>query len=468
MRELALLVSVSGCIAVAGIAYLVLKRTVLDIRFVQRNPWGLLWYLSIALVLIPLILVSYLGIDRIKVFYIAYPGLELPVTEITLVTLGTYILSLGIFLRLFGLSYKKWVMDSPLNAKWLYKKLTNICFALSLFNIFMLGIFYFFGYKHAFLTSVIEGTPLLKVRLMNKYSSQVPSQVASLVFTAGYLLAIFSGYVGRYSIARSVVYLTIALLTLTAPGDKAPLVIGILLWIFAQGALLPRRFFSLKLFRSLMLIILVSLGLIYLGYSLNVSRWSSFEEFGTYLVNRLGIGQMAGMYETLALAKQGYLPESNFFWHMIPFARFYVDYIDYQKYLMMITEGYEFTEMGVKNTYFVAEAYAMGGIWLAALSPVIVAFASSLSLYCLMKMFKSAVGSELAIVAVPIYFLTHDITGGFGSFPLLKGLLLLTLHLGVLWGWWRFVSFIRFGLVKKSPRVLPRTTMNKPCISNQK
>ena len=467
MRGLALLVSVSGCIVVAGIAYLVLKRTVLDVRFAQRNPWGLLWYLSIASVLIPLILVSYLGIDKIKVFYIAYPGLELPVTEITLVTLGTYILSLGIFLRLFGLSYRRWVMDSPLNSKWLYKKLTNICFALSLFNIFMLGIFYFFGYKHAFLTSVIEGTPLLKVRLMNKYSSQVPSQVASLVFTAGYLLAIFSGYVGRYSIARSVVYLTIALLTLTAPGNKAPLVIGILLWIFAQGALLPRYLFSLKLFIGLMLIIFIGLGLAYLGYYLQAPQ-SSFGDFEVYLVNRLGVGQMAGMYETLALATQGYLSESNFYWHMIPFASFFVDYIDYQKYLMMISEGYEFAEMGVKNTYFVAEAYAMGGIWLAALSPVIVAFASSLSLYCLMKMFKSAVGSELAIVAVPIYFLTHDITGGFSSFPLLKGLLLLTLHLGVLWGWWRFVSFIRFGLVKKLPRVLPRTTMNKPCISNQK
>ena len=172
------------------------------------------------------------------------------------------------------------------------------------------------------------------------------------------------------------------------------------------------------------------------------------------------------MYETLALAKQGYLPDSNFYWHMIPLARFFVDYIDYQKYLMMITEGYEFTEMGVKNTYFVAEAYAIGGIWLAVLSPVIVGFASSLGLHLLMKIFKSAIGSELAIVAVPIYFLTHDITGGFSSFQLLKGFLLLTVHLGVLWVWWRFISFIRFGLVRKSLCVLPRTTLNKPYISN--
>jgi len=215
-----------------------------------------------------------------------------------------------------------------------------------------------------------------------------------------------------------------------------------------------------------MLITLVGLRLVYLGYSLKGSQWPSFEEFGAYLVNRLGIGQMAGMYETMALAKQGYFLTSNFYWHIIPFARFFVDYIDYHKHLMMITEGYEFTEMGVKNTYFVAEAYAIGGIWLAVLSPIIVGFASSLGLHLLMKMFKSAIGSELAIVAVPIYLLTHNITGGFSSFPLLKGLLLLTVHLGVLWVWWRFISFIRFGLVRKSPRVLLRTTLNKPYISN--
>ena len=71
-----------------------------------------------------------------------------------------------------------------------------------------------------------------------------------------------------------------------------------------------------------MLITLVGLRLVYLGYSLKGSQWPSFEEFGAYLVNRLGIGQMAGMYETMALAKQGYFLTSDFYWHIIPFACF--------------------------------------------------------------------------------------------------------------------------------------------------
>ena len=73
-----------------------------------------------------------------------------------------------------------------------------------------------------------------------------------------------------------------------------------------------------------MLITLVGLGLVYLGYSLyslKGSQWPSFEEFGAYLVNRLGIGQMAGMYETMAFAKRIFLA-SDFYWYIIPFARF--------------------------------------------------------------------------------------------------------------------------------------------------
>jgi hypothetical protein len=436
MRDLALLVSIVGSMTVVGVAYLVLKDTLLDITYPRENPWGFLWYFSLIIVLVPLILVSYLGIDRIEVFYIAHAGLEFPVATITIVSLIVYILSLGLFLRLFGLCFQ--CRNSPPHYKFSYGKLERVCFSLSLLGLLLLGGFSLLGYRHAFVTSLIEGTPLLNIRLANKYSSQVPSQVAALVPLTGYLLAIFSGYIGRYRLAKSAACLAIALLILAAPGDKAPLVYGVLLWTFAQRALMPRRFLSLKFLGWLMFVLIVSLALIYPIYSLQVSQKSSFEEFGVYLVNRLGIGQMAGMYETFALAEQGHRFSSDFSWHLVPFAKFFVNYVDYQKYLMMVTEGYGFAEMGVKNSYFAAEAYAIGGWGLVALSPVIVGFTSSLGLYCLIRMFKSAVGSGLDIVAVPIYLMAHNITGGFSSFPLLKGLLMLVFHLGILWIWWKF------------------------------
>ena len=85
----------------------------------------------------------------------------------------------------------------------------------------------------------------------------------------------------------------------------------------------------------------------------------------------------------------------DFYWHMFPGARLFVDYVDYQKVLMMVTEGYGYSEMGVKNSYFIAEAYAMGGFCVNVLSPIIVAFSTALGLIILIDLLKRIVGKRV-------------------------------------------------------------------------
>jgi len=74
MNEGALIISVLGLILVPLISYILLKGTIFDVSSPKDNPWPLLWYYGLALVLIPLIIVSTVGIDHIPIFFKAVPG----------------------------------------------------------------------------------------------------------------------------------------------------------------------------------------------------------------------------------------------------------------------------------------------------------------------------------------------------------------------------------------------------------
>ena len=161
---------------------------------------------------------------------------------------------------------------------------------------------------------------------------------------------------------------------------------------------------------------------------------------------------MAGVYETFGLEKSGSLPKGDFYWHMFPGASLFVNYIDYQKALMMVTEGYGYSEMGVKNSYFIAEAFAIGGYPLMFLSPFIVAFSTALGLIVLVDLLKRIVGSKLSWpIAMLLCVKTQSITGGFSSFPLLKGVILIVGQLLVIWALCIIIMhFPKFSLKKRS------------------
>ncbi len=455
MNEVAFFLSLIGSFGVLGIAYFILKGTVLDISCLRDNPWPVIWYLQLFFTLLPLVVVGYLGIENISMLYIAKPGLETPVAVAVIMTLLLYIFFLAFFLRVFGLYRRKVLCFTRSDFSDISKRIAKFCNFLSIIGLLLLVAFYILGYQHAFLFSLIYDVPLLQVRLHNAYATNVPSQVRSILFLIGYLLAILSGYYGRYKITGSLLYFLIALFILTSPGDKASFVFPFIFWLLAYGKPLPQSPFSRQALRFILFFVIAVLGLVYLVVNVQTGHNISIQEFCYYLLNRLGVGQMAGVYETAGLVKEGNSLVGDFYWHMIPFARFFVDYVDYQKYLMMITEGYGFSEMGVKNTYFLAEAYAIGGTYLAIFSPVIVAFSTSFGLLLLIAMFKFFFGNDLPSIAAPLsialYLKTHDITGGFSSFPLLKGLLLIIFQLGglwILWMLWKFCLSIRHKDVK--------------------
>lgn len=428
MIEGTFIISLVGLLAVPLMAFVLLKGTLFDITNLRNNPWPLLWYFMLLLVLLPLVIVSALGIDNIPLLYVAQPGTEGQIAFIVISSLVGYIIILSFSCRLFKLRNPKANLSiSSLS------KLKSLAGALSQLGILTITIFLLLGYRHAFLMALLFDESLIKVRLANKYLSIIPSQIASIILPLGYILAALAGYIGRFKLILSLKYLAIALFLLSAPGDKAPPLWGIAIWAIAQGSFLHRTVFSLKSILLLSFLVIGILTLTYFVYSVQQPNSNSVD-FGRYLLGRLGVGQMGGVYETFGLIQNGLMPKGKFYLHIIPGARFFVQYVDYHKVLMMVTEGTGYTEMGVKNTFFIAEAYAIGGMWLMAISPIIVGFSMALGLSILITFLRKFIGEELAYpIGLLLYLRAHDITGGFSVFPLLKGLILLLGQLLILW-----------------------------------
>jgi len=439
MDELAFVISLTSLLVIPLIAYVLLKNTLLDITYLRDNPWPLLWYFTLAIVLVPLVIVSALGIENTPGLYKAQPGTESLVALIVITTLIEYVVALAFSLRLFKLPFRRDILGKPQDEK----QLREAAFALALFGLLILVLFYLLGYKHAFLSALLEKRRLLELRLANKYASHVPSQIAAILPLVGYILCALAGYIGRKKLLQSFGYLALGILFLSAPGDKAPPIWGIIIWVLAQGALLPKRVLSVRSVIGLGLISIVGLGAVFLVTSVQVPGMTR-DMFLRYLLVRLGVGQMAGVYETFGLIQANSLPEGDFWLHMIPGARFVVDYTDYQKVLMMVTEGYGYAKMGVKNTLFIAEAWAIGGLPLALFSPIMVGISTGIGLAVLVLVVHRIVGKGLApSIALLLYLKTHNITGGFSSFPLFKGLILTLGYVVIIIVWYYLFIYSR-------------------------
>ena len=423
------------------------RGTVLEFSLRKKRIWSLLWYWQLLIVLMPLSIVSYFGAsyfkDNIKVFFVADSGVEGPVAFITLSAMYGLIIFLFLFFKLFNLSASLCEFpDEALEKRGLFFKVERFAIAVLFLSLIIFIVGYMLGFKHALLVSLFTDKTLLHIRLENAYASGLPSQLSSLIPLSGNILAISAGFLSLYSKSKAVLYLTLGFLLASAAGDKASMIYVFLFFLLARFSFvsLPFRFEAYYIRKRMFVIGSVLVVLLYYILKLQVPNLTP-TSFMWYLLRRLGVGQMAGVYETYALAIFNQIPALPYFWHGIPFASLMVEYTDFQKILMMVTECYGYTEMGVKNSLFIAEAFAMGGIPLLVFSPIIVAASMSLGLLLFFVFLKLFFGKEVAkIYFLPIFLLTQNITGGFSNYPLLKGLFFVMLQFGLIWIAWLFVG----------------------------
>lgn len=404
------------------------RNTALNLEMNKGATYPLLMLQSLVSVIPAYLLIQYYGIEQFPAsFRIATNEVAFSTGLWIIYSLYLFAIFLAISLRFFPLP--KRVDSSTLPG--ITPDERAFAAAALWTGIFLLAIgILFLGYQHAFLYSLLTGDFLLRVRLDNAYQSSLPTQISYLFRLCSWILAVHAGRaLAERSWRRSIFYLCTALLLASVRGDKAPLVGVLVLYLIARMSLRPIKFSFVKF---------VVYGLTGVVGLLFVLFWVvkvqnpdfSVDDYAIYLANRAGVGQMAGAYESFAVGGLS----GSFFWHMIPFASIFVDYPIYDKELMVLVEGVDKFDMGVKNSLFISEAYGIGGYALLVFSPIVVGISYALSLLLGYRGMKVLFGKAVAFVYfLPLFMMSMDITGNFSSFPFLKSCILNMIVISLLW-----------------------------------
>lgn len=414
----------STIIAFGFLVILLLNRgTFLDFK----NIWSVIFYKQALLILLPVLLLSTINAKE-------FTSLKM-VNQSDVFFISSLVLFSFFIFALFFLVLNRFFLKSK------YINLSSRVFtrnsAVDYFSVAAIfsGVFLlifsilFLGYQHAFIASILSGVNILHVRLQNAYSTNLPSQLAYLITVSYWVAAIYSSLLAtekRY--INSLFFFVVGVFLSSAGGSKAPVVdlfvFFVMGYLYFSSNSLKKVSFS-KILLWFPVYISVIFIVLYYVVSLQIADLT-ISKFLIYLLERLGVGQMAGVYETFSI--DFLLPGSA--WHMIPFANLFVDYPIFSKELMLLTENREFSDTGVKNSFFIAEAYGMGGWFLMIVSPVWMAFAYIIKIFILSFFLKYAFGESVRdVYLLPLFFLSTNPTGDFSSFAFQKGTLLLVFTL---------------------------------------
>lgn len=425
------------------------RGTALELRINRGSVYSLILYKSLIFVVPACLLVQYFGVG-------AFPrSFRLADDNITFFAGLWVAYGLFLFAFIFAICLRFLNLPRAVNSETLptiTRDEESFAWAAVLTVGIMLTIaIMFLEYRHAFIYSLITNEHLLRIRLDNTYHSRLPSQVSYLFAVCSWVLAIFSG---RLLAERKHIYFfvifVLALIGASVGGGKAPVVeVIFLLWVAKISmrpmvVSLPKVFFGGG--------VGAVLGLIVFFFVVRVQVPDmTLEEYWIYLANRAGVGQMTGVYESFAVGES---IAGDFFWHIIPFASVFVDYPVYDKELMVFVENVAHTDMGVKNSFFISEAFGIGGYGLLIFSPVIVGISYGLSIFAGYRWMATIFTRNIAVVyAIPIFLLSMNLTGGFSSFPLLKGCILNLIIISCLWPAYYLVKGVSSGFGRWGLRV---------------
>ena len=425
------------------------RNTIFAFSLKNANLSGILIIKEIYLyVVLGVFLFEIMGVSAFTTFFVTDESAK-QTGLIIFYAISLLFLSIGFFSKFV---FKKYLVINSIDFS---NKITNININLLLFILaamifLLLIIFNFFNLRHAFLTSILSGESLINVRLANRYSG-IPTVLISFY---NFLVLIFIVLIGYYrsSLSRLMVFLSVLLLLLFTSffGGKAPILDAFIIYTVSTLNKSTNLRFNIRLVSKIL--VLIAASVVALFYIVKI-QYPDLElnSFFQYLIGRIGIGQIHGVYEQFVLQ----LNDSSYIYHTIPFANFFMDYNVFNKDLMMNTWGMyrsSAEETGVMNSLFIGEALAIGGYLLVFLSPVIVAFN-----YCFLaffvvfffhKFFSFPINDSKklgGLIVVSFILFTGDITG----LLLFKSFFMLAIFLMLVFLGYRF-----FRLISTSSRVV--------------
>ncbi|RLZ07470.1 hypothetical protein EAH57_12975 [Acinetobacter sp. 2JN-4] len=400
-------------ISILFINFYLLRDTIFGISFSRKNYNGILLAREFIIVITFGVWVVYiLGLNNIPTFFVKQESLFLS-SIIILSTFNAFLISVLFFSRYFFRNYFI-LHDNKLNFR--NGKFVLTIFSLNLFACVLL--IHFLGAKHAIINSIITGSNLLDVRMENRYSSNIPTVIASylkfLYIMCSALLAVNFKNKG-VSVGQKFFVISLVCYASSLYGGKAPLFNCLLIFLFGYMCSIDKKIDVIKFLKFTVPILVFGIGIIYYLTKIQFSELKS-SEVVEYILLRVSTGQMMGVYEQLDFKLRGF----DYIWRSVPFANMFFDYKEYSKDLMMNTWGSykDASEVGVMNSYFIGEAYAIGGVLFMLVSPFVFGLNYCISIFLLIFLLHRVFGLDktfsIKTVGLSIAFLfplTGDIAG---------------------------------------------------------
>lgn len=398
------------------------RKTILSIYTTNNsiNWWSLLLYKQLIFVLSAPLCFTFIGLEK-------FPFFENRINDeyvfkmnwIVLYSIIVFYFALSVSLILFGLVKNK--NHFNLDSLALYKsRIFTISVIVVAFSLMFIGLF-LFTHKHALLLSIFENYNIREIRGYNSFYSNFPGIFASILGICAWIPAIHSGYeLKNKNLLFSLLFLICALILSGIRGDKAPIITCFTL-LSLSYLMASNKTISSKLFSSSLIGISFMSILIYYVVKLQYPE-QDLNSFFQYIIERLGVGQMGGVYLGINYMDKNINNLPTDFWlNIFPLSSQFIEHQEVAKYIMLELTGKEYNETGIMNSLFISEAYGIGGWVLLFLSPIIVGFSFALALKIIKIFFNKLFSNKISsLYYIPFGLESLNITGGFSQFPLQK------------------------------------------------
>lgn len=415
-----LLIVIFFCFILIFMYFYLLKNTVFGISLKTGNYLGFFLFYNLIIYVIPSSIL--LNLYPVKDFWVAFKVQQDSVFWITfliLISMCAFLLTLKIF-SLFNNRY--------LNLKLLYKNNIEIIhlkyflrLTILICLIMIISIWIFFGIGHSFSLSIVNDISVSDIRLEIENKNNIFIKISKHLFIliVPFLTAILASNIYKITSIEKIFLLISILFIASWSGSKAPLLNIFIIYIVSYATFNNLKI-SLNLFSKILVALVILMYFVYNVVLLQYKEMESLDLFFDYFIQRVFVAQMIGTYEEFNL----FLSDSSYIFHGIPFASLFTDYPIFQKDLMMISEDrIDPSSIGIKNTFFIAEAYAIGGWFLLFLSPIWIAINLSLTYIFIVFLMNKFVFNNLEyakrIVSIAL-FSYISITGGFSDLMFFK------------------------------------------------
>lgn len=402
------------------IQFYLLRNSIFSINFAKKNFTGIFFIMPLLVYILPSIGILYL--TPASQFYSAFMVDQSLVPTISFNILLSYfilVLTLYIFFKIFR--FYRFFSDNfvIINNHLLFKILiASIAIILFLISI----LYFFFGVEHSLILSLFGNNDLSQARSLienDKFSRYCSYLIVSYCYISSIILGLLKNYSNKNLPHFIIIF--ISFLSLWG-GSKSPAVTTLILYFIS---IISSRQKKIDLTSFLYQYFFAFFSILFVIYMLVLTQGilSDDSNFTDYIINRVFIGQMIGVYEQYSLKISNF----DYFYNSIPFMSYFIDLPNFHKDLMMISESrVDPDNIGVKNSYFLSEASSWGLAFEVFWSPFFwgIGFASTIFIFS--KFLQLFIINRMLSNFISTLFISSQInvTGGISEVIFLKFLVM--------------------------------------------